>query len=403
MPKQWIGKWNGGRIYQGRDNEKVFVIERMLQGRRYTRRLEAGNEREALAELALFERDPASYATKTEQEAKVQAEIVRLDVETIARFLAYLEKEGRTKDYRKDARAYLAQWAQVLHGRELRTVSLQDLKRALASWPTATKHRIITIKSFFSYLREVEAMLKPGEDPTLSLKVPPARPERASRSKGHTMEEVERVYRVVPLQEVRDVILLRAKTGMHGTEVERLARGEGELTRVHGYGEIFGTVSFKHKSGRIHLQSLDAQSFAAAKRLQYRKFAPVKSWIRAVINRAAKDAGLKPIRIGELRHSFVAWAQNHGKWVRPAEGGVPLSEIASIIGHQDSRTTSRFYDVAQIKPMIALPICLEHPEDPPILPSEIGASPDLLHRDLEDVGHQRSRVRLGAVPLVGHA
>ena len=66
--------------------------------------------------------------------------------------------------------------------RDLRSLSLQELKRFLARWPTARKNRIIAIKSFFSFLREVSATLPSAQDETLALKVPPSRPERGKSS-----------------------------------------------------------------------------------------------------------------------------------------------------------------------------------------------------------------------------
>jgi hypothetical protein len=54
----------------------------------YTMALDVGREREANAELALFRRDPARYLTKAQAAVKLQQEIVRIDVATVARFLA---------------------------------------------------------------------------------------------------------------------------------------------------------------------------------------------------------------------------------------------------------------------------------------------------------------------------
>ena len=105
------------------------------------------SEREANAELALFRRAPARYLTKAQSTAKLEREIVQLDVATVARFLAHLSSEGRTKRYRENLRTYLSQWAEQLAGRDLREVSTQDLKNALRRWPTGKKNRIIAIKS----------------------------------------------------------------------------------------------------------------------------------------------------------------------------------------------------------------------------------------------------------------
>src|SRR6202158_3171126 len=363
MP-QWTGKWAGGRTYRKHDGSVSWFLEKMVHGVPYTMALDATSEREANAELALFRRDPARYLTKAQSTAKLEREIVQLDVATVARFLAHLSSEGRTKRYRENLKTYLSQWAEQLAGRDLCEVSTQDLKNALRRWPTGKKNRIIAIKSFCSFLREEDATLPFSQDPTLALKVPPARPERAVRRKGYTMEHVQRLYRAIGDQSVRDVVVLLAKAGMHATEVDRIARGEGEVTPVSGDGEIAAALRFVHKSGRVHTQSLDAQALAAAQRLQVRRAAPVDSWCRKVVRRAAKSTRCDIIRFGQLRHSFVAWARTYGAEVRPASGGVPLSAISAAIGHASMLTTSRFYDVTPIPPMIKIPIHLEHPDDP---------------------------------------
>jgi hypothetical protein len=101
-----------------------------------------------LAELALFDRDPDAYLTKVEASEKAAAEAVFMEPELVARFLAHLKAEGRTECYRRNVRTYLAQWAETLAGRDLREVTLQQLKRELAKYTAARKHRIIALKSF---------------------------------------------------------------------------------------------------------------------------------------------------------------------------------------------------------------------------------------------------------------
>jgi hypothetical protein len=45
-------------------------------------------------------------------------------------------------------------------------VTPQEFEREWAKSPTARKRRLIAIKSFFSFLREVEAVLAPTQDAT---------------------------------------------------------------------------------------------------------------------------------------------------------------------------------------------------------------------------------------------
>lgn len=69
--------------------------------------------------------------------------------------------------------------------------------------------------------------------------------------------------------------------------------------------------------------------------------------------------------LGEMRHSFVAWSKDHGEKVMPARGGLPLSDIAAAIGHTSPTTTSRFYDVTTVPPMVWVPdLQLYNPNDP---------------------------------------
>jgi len=387
---EWVGKWAGGRIRIRRNGNRVWVIERMVDGHPYTKSLDVSNEQEALAELALFERDPGAYQTKTEEKSRPPCEVVTIDGPRVGRFLDFLRNEERTERYRRNIQHYLATWGKFYAGRDIRSVPLQEILQELGRHKRARKNRITALKSFTAYLREQEATLTSKEDPTLDLKVPAARPQKAIREKGYPMEQVEKLYsaitgwesnrygwkgtgRKVDVQCVRDVLVLHAKSGMHATEIERLARGLGEVKAVEGQGEIAGTIKFIHKSGRVHIQSVDAQTLAAAQRLQARGSAPVDSFIRKVVKRAVEKVNkhahrevLKPIRFGELRHSFVTWAHERGQEVRPKEGGVPLHTVAAVVGHTTALTTKRFYEGVKVPVMIKIPIRLGHGDDPAV-------------------------------------
>ncbi|WP_225412044.1 site-specific integrase [Stigmatella hybrida] len=383
--KVWIGKWKGGRMFAGKDGRPVYVLRKMVHGRNYTIHLDARSETEAEAELALFVRDPTGYRTRGAAQKFKDASAVFMNAETVGRYLEHMRSKGTTERYVKNVGFYLAEWAGGLAGRDLRAVTLQDLLRKLNQYPTARKNRITAFKSFCAWLREEQGVLTVGEDTSLSLKVPASRPEKSVREKGYSIETIQRLYRAIngweftnlnreetrrrtDVQCVRDVLCIHAKTGMHGTEIERLARGEGKVSLVEEPGEIAATVKFIHKSGHVHLQSIDRQTLAAVQRLQARGAAPVDSHIRRVVRRACKTLKLFPVRFGELRHSFVTWASECGQEVRPKAGGIPLSAVAAVVGHHSAHTTKRFYDNAKVPPMIKIPIHLEHPEDPVLLP-----------------------------------
>lgn len=402
MARKWSGKWSGGRTYETKDGRTVFVLRKLVDGTRYEIALDAATEREASAELALFMRSPAAYRPRGDAAARVPDAPVTIDSQRVARFLVWLRGEqGRTPRYVKNVGFYLAAWAGDLAGRDLRTVKLQDVLRVLGSYPrsstnpetgkvlvqaAARRNRVTALKSFTAWLREVDASLQVGEDCTLALKVPPPRPEKARRaaageSKGYQLEDVERLYsaitgwesrkfgwkagQLVDVQPVRDVLRLHCTTGMHATEIERLARREGTLRRLQGQGEIAATITFVHKSGRVHVQSVDAATAAAVERLQARGSAPVDSFVRKVVARAAAAAKLPGrIKLGALRHSFVTWSRTRGRLVTPTSAGVALEAVAAAIGHQSTRTTSMHYDETRVPPMVVVPIKLGHRDDP---------------------------------------
>src|SRR6185295_10255927 len=386
----WIREWAGGRVRAARDRE-VFVIEQAFAGKRYALTLDVLTERDALAELALFDRDPGAYRTKRQAAAAEGVGPVCVDDVSVASFLEYLTERACTEKYRGDVRYSLAEWAEALAGRDLRRVASRELRSILSRrWAAGRMHRIAHLKSFCAWLRERDegATLTLQNDPSLGLRVPAARPEKAKREKGYPLDLVERLYAVLWRQDVRDVVRLRACTGMHHTEVERLAAGLGQVRRVDDRSGIAGTVRFVHKSGNDHTISLDAATFAAVERivaagprLQTRRNipggCPSVDTVAQVCEQAARkldpedraalgeteDAPPK-FRPHELRHSFATWAEEEGSVVYPKGRGAPGELISAVMGHTETTTRKRFYSGVRVPPMIKLPIRLVHPDDP---------------------------------------
>jgi integrase len=375
MGVQWVGRWAGGRVSKRRDGRLRWHIERQVGHERYRIALDVRDPDSALAQLALFDLDPAGYAGRYAPEP---VEGVGVDADRVEAFDGYLKGQGRTLRYRRNVAVYLNQWIEALGARPLGKVRLADLHAALDAAGTARKHRIIALKSFCAWLRET-GQIERSADPTLDLKVPPPRPEKAVREKGYSMEHVAAIYRAVDEQDVRDVLCIRAKTGMHETEIGRVVRGDCIVREAPDACGIAAVIRFVHKSGRVHVQSIDAQALAAVRRLQERwaaipaadrpEDAIDNARLRRCIGVAAQRAGVEAIKPGELRHSFVTWRE-HARLVAPVAGGVDLARIAEIIGHQSVRTTRTYYDNLSMPPMIVLPLVLAHPHDPPLTPPE---------------------------------
>jgi integrase len=359
MGARWIDKWAGGRVrdVQGR---RVWVIER--RGRTIT--LDVHSEPDALAELALFSRDPGGYRPRRD----TVPDRIQIDADTLDALMRDLVKRDTTEDYRAYTLAYLKKWDRALaakHGSayDLRHLKLRDLRAALATWKTAEQKRIVAIKTLTAYLR-AEGRLDLVDDPTHDLAVPQAVAEKSRRRKGYAMAHVAKVYAEITDQSIRDVIWLRAYTGMHESEIRRVALGRARLRRVDDPSGIAGTLVFPHKSG-THVLSLAAGSYAAAERLQRAGGIPGRVLIHRALERAARAAGVAKPNPSELRHSFATWAPDHGVEVRPTAAGVPMALVASVLGHRSQATTRKFYTEVDVPPMIALPsLTLYHPEDP---------------------------------------
>ncbi|MBI3184151.1 MAG: hypothetical protein HYZ28_18615 [Myxococcales bacterium] len=384
MPK-WNGKWIGGRTYLGKEGRTVYWLDKSWNGKRYGIALDVGSRRDAEAELALFMRDPSGYVERREAKRRTDEERVVLDVHLVEQFQEHLSKLGRDERHVRGVRHYVDWWLEKLGAVDLRRVKLQDLRRCLRGVETARRNRIASWKIFCSFLREELAILPRGEDSSLDLHAPPGKPEKLTREKGYTIERVEQFYRamsvwrserpgwdgVPDVQSARDCLLLHAKTGMHQSEVERLAKGDGKVAEVQDEGEIAGTITFVHKSGYVHTVSVDLQALRAAQRLQRRKAAPSNSYIRKIIGRAARESNLQQIRFGELRHSFTTWGRTMGELVRPKGRGVSVEEVAAVLGHTNVRTTRLHYDGTKVPPMVKVPIRLFHPDDP-VEPTTMG-------------------------------
>jgi integrase len=135
---------------------------------------------------------------------------------------------------------------------------------------------------------------------------------------------------------------------------------------------IKATVTYGQKVSQ-HRLSIDGQTLAAILRLQ--RDCPRYETTRVALTDSCYLAGLfKPTNatkrkrddafcIGEIRHSYVSWATNGGRLVNVESTGLNLAEIARALNHHSTSTTSRFYDVCKVPPMVVVPIKLQHPSD----------------------------------------
>ena len=257
-------------------------------------------------------------------------------------------------------------------GRPIFAVKKSELGVLLGKWKTCRNHRIAALKSFCTHFVESER-LAVNENPAALLKIERRPPAKLKKEKFYSMKTVERHYAVLDTQSARDLVVLRAKTGMHGTEICRVASGDCRIEEVDGKGTVIcGVLTFIHKSGNEHSVSLDAQMLAAARRLVESKYAPGKETIAKAFRRAAgrltaraRDGGKVPhLLAGDLRHSFITWARTGGTKVTVSGGGVDLKEVQQIVGHRSGSTVTQDHYLSGIPPLISLPLNLHHRNDP---------------------------------------
>lgn len=324
-------RWLGGYVRQSKAGP-VFIIERMVGGQHFHVSTRCRTERAALKELERFEAAPHAYRPGGVQR-KTGAAVV-LTAEMITEYFDWqVGVKKTTRDHAMDCARYLGQWSDVFGKRDLRTISLHDdIKPALDAWKTAKKTRVVALKGFTAWLRREKGVLERRDDPTLDLQVPAIRPEKLSRKKAIPFEVVQATLPLLP-DDVRDLVVLLAATGLHVSEVRRFASGEGALhepspaQRKEG---VRATLSVRHKNGRLHVVALTSDEvLEAAQNIAITKKVPSHSTQWWALREAKAEWN-----IGSLRHSVATWLH---------EAGWSLEAIAEQLGHRDPRTTADFY------------------------------------------------------------
>jgi len=353
----WIGSWKGGRIYEDRDGARRYVIERTRAGRRFVATLPPGVT-DPEAELALFKRDPEGYIRQLNERGLTLPDngAVRLTAEEIEAFAKYMRTKDLCAAYISGVTGYLAHWANALKGEDVRRVTVARLYELLDGWDTARNYRVTALQTWMTFLVKRQRI---ENNVAALLEVQKSAPSRLKRNRGYSIKQVEAFYAALDSQYIRDLYCVAAKTGMHTTEIRRMARGEVEIRPV-GRGGIAAVVRVVHKGKRDHLQSIDAQTLAALQRLMRLRRAPSG----AAVSKAVAKVGGVPVFPKYLRHSFSTWLKECGRKVTVQSGGLDHAEVAALIGHRTGLMLKDRYDNSAIPPMGVVDIRLQHPSDP---------------------------------------
>lgn len=330
-------KWDdGGYIRREKDGSRTWVIERQVGGRRFHISTHAHSASAAYQHLRRFETDPFAYEAEM-RTGRPEADAVLLTAELVAEYREHLLERDRpaTRKHANEMTHRLAEWAEDLAGRDLRHLELRELKAIVERRGTCKQHRIIALKSFFTWLRSVKFLIERSTDVTLDLAVPQAVPEKHRRRKAVLFEAaVAAMDHLAPAYQ--DCLRLLAHTGWHVTELERFARAP-DARIAEGRGKVLAVLQVRHKTGRTTRTPIESQrALDAAKSIRERGALPRR--MNAALRSACLAAGVEPFSFGVLRHSVATWA---------IEAGTPEDRVAEFLGHMDKSTTLRFYaDVA---------------------------------------------------------
>lgn len=331
-------KWLGGYVRIDARRRNVFVIERWVGGKKFHISTRCHAERQALEHLARFEADPTSYSP-----GGTLPEGIFISEALIGEHCTWsVDTRGNTRKHANQVKRFLEDWLEELDGRDLRKLSLHDLRTELARWKTAKAYRIASLKSFFGWLRKERGLLRHAEDVTLDLPVPQAVPEKRRRTKAVTTKALNETLthlRVAGKNRVYDCLFVLAHTGWHVTELWRFAHGTDprDIEETPGHSKAVAVLTMMHKGGRRHRTSVASlEVLAAAKRV--REAGTIPKGFSAKVRAAAIACG-HDFGPGVMRHTVSTRLAERDDW--------SMDAVGDYLGHQDKRTTANFYaDVA---------------------------------------------------------
>lgn len=340
MPN-WAGTWKGGRYYLNADGKPVFFIERL----RRSIRLKTHDEELAKGQLATFLQDPIAFCRPPpEPEAPIAPVYI-----TEERITLYMESIRKTcRDHRTARQKYLVAWGAKLL--DLRSVDRRALRAALASFKGGHRGRCEALNAFGNFLADF------GDLPSWQRLTNTHEPKKTRGAReAYDIETVTEAYNSLTSQRVKDVIHLRASTGLHHTEIAQLKAaplfkkplpdlGVG-IRILGGEHEIQGVLQIRQKTKPRHRVSVNADTLRAALRLR-----------ESVPSRIAVWEALQPLIPSNLRHTFTT-LRDQGEIISYTGSGVTLDQVAEILGHRvGSKMTASRYDKLQVPPMMKLPL-----------------------------------------------
>lgn len=326
-----VGTWEGGYVRRRANGRLVYVIERVVKGRRFHIATPASTLNAAVRQLARFEADPTKYHPAGEPVAVP----VTISAELVQAYQEHQVGKGNSVEWTAEMVRCLGDWAEALGGRDLRTLSLhQDVRPALDRWPKRKSQRIKALKTFYGFLRREKGLVHHSEDCTVDLKVPQGKPAKWKRRRAVDTALVVRALRELR-QPYRDILLLLTATGWHVSEARRFSSG-GEIVRHAGRPDgVIAVLITLHKGGEpTRTPIYYPEHLEAAVHLRGLPRFPARASIARVMKKLCTRLGIEQFRAGVMRHSVLSWAHDLGATAK---------ETAEFAQHESDTTTRRHY------------------------------------------------------------
>lgn len=304
-----------------------YVVTWWEGGKRHRHRLFAGDE---AAEVR---------RSRREAERRLQVFARRVTVQSSPTVGTIWEAYRAAKSGRRVAQAMAFEWRAM--ERHFGHLMLDDVTidacRAYTAARRAAGKKDGTIWTELGHLRSA---LKWAADNRLTPYAPkierPAKP--APKDRHLTSIECERLINAATAAHIRLAIILLLSTAARVGAVLDLTWDRVDLDR--------GVIRLRNDDGMtrkgratVPMNAGVRAALAAAREAAITEH--VIEWagarvasIKTGFNRAVKDAGLADVSPHVLRHTAA---------VHMAEAGIPMSEIAQYLGHEDSRVTERVY------------------------------------------------------------
>jgi integrase len=329
------GPWKGGYVSVGSRGRKTYVLERRVNGKRFHVSTRCHDERAALRHLDRFESNPLAYRPEGD-EGGAPLHITSADLQ---RYITWSrEVKGNTREHAREVNRYLTHWLADLGAADWRGLKLGQLHAVLDKRKTARAYRIASLKAFFTWLREVDGRVTTEQDTTQDLATIQAVPERQRHEKAVTKAVVEQLLGEL-VGNARDLLLVKASTGFHTSEIRRIISGElnavlEELSEPAAQATgCVAVVRFIHKNGDKVAKRIETrQLLDALLRLRETGFSARR--VNDAIKAACVRLKLEEFTAGVLRHSWGTWH---------LENGASIEAIAAGYDHKSKRTTERFY------------------------------------------------------------